>query len=193
MRVEMERQIKIKATVDAVRSIVAEGDLGHGLLTQIKDELLELAEEKHLFSFADFPPPGPNSDRRSCLYRLSEDDDNQFALYANVANGKVDAPPHDHTTWAVIVGVAGAEENRFYKKGNEGPTFVSNAIVKSGAGVTLLPDDLHSIHIKEGAPVLNFHMYGLGLEQLPGRNFWSEKHKEWRIFPAHTDIREART
>jgi len=192
MPVEIERQIKIKATVDAVRSIRAEGDLDHDLLGKIKAELLELAEEKHLFSFEDFPPPDSNSDRRSCLYRLSEDDDHQFALYANVANGKVDAPPHDHTTWAVIVGVAGAEENRFYHKEDEGPKIDSNAVVKSGVGVTLMPDDLHSIHIKDGAPVLNFHMYGLGLEQLPGRNYWSAKHKEWRVFPPHTDIREAR-
>ncbi|MEH6402822.1 MAG: hypothetical protein V7750_05570 [Sneathiella sp.] len=192
MPMKMERQLKIKEAVDAVRSIVTGSILDHDLLMQVKGELLKLAEEKHLFTYEDFTPPGPDAERRSCLYRLSEDDDHQFALYANVANGKVEAPPHDHTTWAVIVGVDGAEENRFYEKLEEGPKKVRNTVVKSGVGVTLMPDDLHSIHINEGAPVLNFHMYGLGLEQLPGRNYWSEKHNEWRVFPPHTDIREAR-
>lgn len=193
MPVEPERQTKIKTTVDAIRSMVNGTTLDKNLLEKIKVELLVLAKEKHLFDFDHFPPPDANSDRRSCLYRLSEDEDHQFALYVNVADGTVAAPPHDHTTWAVIVGVAGEEENRFYKKLDKGPDYVSKTVVMPGVGVTLMPDDLHSIHIEEGAPVLNFHMYGLGLEQLPGRNYWSEKHSEWRVFPPHTDIREARS
>jgi hypothetical protein len=35
-------------------------------------------------------------------------------------------------------------------------------------------------------------MYGLGLEQLHKREFYDPKQQSWRIFPAHTDIREAR-
>jgi hypothetical protein len=39
---------------------------------------------------------------------------------------------------------------------------------------------------------LNFHLYGLALEQLHQREYYSAKDKTWRVFPAHSDIREAR-
>ena len=53
-----------------------------------------------------------------------------------------------------------------------------------------MPEDLHSIHID--APLLNFRMYGLALEQLHRREFYKEKEGRWEVFPAHSDIREAR-
>ncbi len=162
------------------------------LLLKIEEELKELATAKDLFSLEDFPPPEDGVKRRNCLYRLSEDEDHRFALYANVASGAVDAPPHDHTTWAVIVGIQGREENRFYQKTEDGVAITGNQVVEAGTGVTLLPDDIHSIHITPGEPVINFHMYGLALEQLSGRNYWSSVNREWKVFPAHTDIREAR-
>ncbi len=190
-QIEIRRQ-KIKETVDAIRSSIDEQDITLELLSVAADKLTELAASSDLFTFEDFPVPTEDDPRTSCLYRLSEDDDHRFALYANVADGEVNAPPHDHTTWAVIVGVHGQEENRFYKKTNHGVSQIGSKIVEKSTSVTLLSDDLHSIHIKKGTPVLNFHMYGMALEQLPGRNYWSSAKAEWRTFPAHTDIREAR-
>jgi predicted metal-dependent enzyme (double-stranded beta helix superfamily) len=192
MTVAQQRQQKINETVSRIRDLIGDAVPDNALLQVTKEELLELAKHEDLFRLSDFPPPEAGSDRNSCLYRLSEDADHRFALYANVADGSVNAPPHDHTTWAVIVGLYGEEENRFYNRAEIGVSKTGSEIVQKGSGVTLLPDDLHSIHIKAGAPVLNFHMYGLALEQVPGRNYWSEKHQKWRVFPAHTDIREAR-
>ncbi len=189
---QSQRQSRIKESVDRIRELAGSGEPDKALLLIIEGELKELATEKELFSLADFPPPKDDSKRRNCLYRLSEDDDHRFALYANVASGTVDAPPHDHTTWAVIVGIQGREENRFYQKTEDGVAVTGNQVVEAGTGVTLLPDDIHSIHITPGEPVINFHMYGLALEQLPGRNYWSSVNQEWKVFPAHTDIREAR-
>jgi hypothetical protein len=56
--------------------------------------------------------------------------------------------------------------------------------------VCFLPEDLHSIHIQ--APLINFHMYGLGLDHLHKREFYKADEGVWRVFPAHADIREAR-
>jgi hypothetical protein len=53
-----------------------------------------------------------------------------------------------------------------------------------------MPEDLHSIHI--GAPLRNFHMYGLALDQLHSREFYKAEEGVWKVFPAHADIREAR-
>jgi predicted metal-dependent enzyme (double-stranded beta helix superfamily) len=190
--VQEKRVGAIKETVDRIREAAGQREITKPVLNDIRDELIKLARRKDLFSIEDFPPPGGDSKRRSCLYRLSEDEDHGFALYLNVASGSVSAPPHDHTTWAVIVGIEGQEENRFYKKVPEGVEQVDSQIVEQGTGVTMLPDEVHTIHIDPDKPVLNFHMYGLGLEQLDGRRFWNNTTQEWKVFPAHTDIREAR-
>ena len=56
--------------------------------------------------------------------------------------------------------------------------------------MAMLPDDLHSIHIRGGG--LNFHLYGLALERLDGRRYFRADDASWQPFPAHPDIREAR-
>ncbi|WP_373086309.1 cysteine dioxygenase [Sneathiella sp.] len=192
MRTE-ERQKAITETVDRIRDCTRGRTIGPEVLDDIKQQLIRLAGETHLFSIEDFPGPEADAKRRSCLYRLSEDDDHGFALYLNVASGAVTAPPHNHTTWAVIAGIEGQEENRFYKKVPDGVKQTGSQVVEQGTAVALMPDDIHTIHIKEGAPVLNFHMYGRALEQLDKRNFWNDQEEVWKTFPAHTDIREARS
>ena len=87
-------------------------------------------------------------------------------------------------------GVTGEEENRFYDRVEGKPVQKGDYLVKQGTGVCFLPDDLHSIHIQ--APLINFHMYGLGLDQLHKREFYKADEGVWRVFPAHADIREAR-
>lgn len=161
-------------------------------LAKIRERLLRLAARTELFTAEDFPPPAPGSKRTSCLYRLSEDADHRFALYANAAQGSYDTPAHNHTTWAVIVGVTGEETNRFYERTETGGVREKghSHVVRQGSGVAFMPDDLHSIHIR--APLLNFHMYGLALEQLTRREFYRPENNAWSVFPPHTDIREAR-
>lgn len=158
----------------------------------IRDRLLDLASDRELFGSADFPPPGPDDEVRSILYRLAEGDDRRFALYANACRDSTDSPPHDHTTWAVIVGVDGRELNRVYdgRAGDGEPTVDHEVVVEDGTGVAFLPEDVHSIHITGGA--LNLHCYGVALERLDRRRFWDRQRQEWRVFPAHPDIRDAR-
>ena len=100
--------------------------------------------------------------RKSCLYRVSEDPDHRYALYVNSSLGGHGTPAHNHTTWAVIVGITGEELNRFYDRSPEGP------------------------------PRVNFHMYGLALDQLHSREYYQAAESTWKVFPAHGDIREAR-
>jgi predicted metal-dependent enzyme (double-stranded beta helix superfamily) len=188
----LERRNKVKSAMQRIRALAPHSGVSKADLGKVRDELLELAAHHHLFSLDDFPPPEPHAKIRSRLYRLSEDSDHRFALYVNVADGIVNSPAHDHTTWAVIVGVQGQERNVFYRRTDSGVAVTGQETVEPGKGIVLTPTDLHSIHISGEEPVLNFHMYGLGLEQLPARNFWHEKAREWRVFPAHTDIRDAR-
>ena len=185
-----QRRSAIEATVADIREIEKRDGVTRESLEKIKQRLLALAARSDLFDAGDFPPPAPGEKLRSCLYRLSEDPDHRFALYANASLGGYGTPAHNHTTWAVIVGVTGAELNRFYERTPEGVRQTGSDVVRQGTGVAFMPEDLHSIHIE--APLLNFHMYGLALEQLHRREFYKEDERRWAVFPAHSDIREAR-
>ncbi|MBI3375724.1 MAG: cysteine dioxygenase [Betaproteobacteria bacterium] len=186
-----ERTREIDAAVADIRVIEQHDGVTRESLDKIKQRLIALAARPDLFTVADFPPPEKGGKRFSCLYRISEDADHRFALYANSALGGHGTPAHNHTTWAVIVGVTGEELNRFYDRTSEGGVREKGqSLVRQGSGVAFMPDDLHSIHMD--APLLNFHMYGLALEQLHRREFYRAAENKWDIFPPHSDIREAR-
>jgi predicted metal-dependent enzyme (double-stranded beta helix superfamily) len=186
----IERRREIEKAVADVRAIERKHGVTRDSLEKIKQRLTRLAARQDLFTASDFPPPQPGSKRNSCLYRVAEDADHRFALYVNSSDGNYGTPAHNHTTWAVIVGVSGEELNRFYERSTEGPREKGSAVVKQGTGVAFLPDDYHSIHIS--APLINFHMYGLALEQLARREYYKPEERTWKVFPAHSDIREAR-
>jgi predicted metal-dependent enzyme (double-stranded beta helix superfamily) len=193
----MNNEIK-RSVADALDTIRSEcnarnGQPDRGSLQVMQQALQNLAARGDLFTHEAFPLPEEGGRRASALYRLSEDEDGRFALYVNSARAGVDSPAHNHTTWAIIAGIRGCEENRFYERTDDGVNETGRFPVEAGTSVAFLPDDLHSIHIHEGAPVLNFHLYGLALEQLSERVFFKASAGTWERFPAHVDIREARS
>jgi predicted metal-dependent enzyme (double-stranded beta helix superfamily) len=186
-----KRTREIDAAMADIRAIEQRDGITRASLAEIRQRLIRLAARADLFTLQDFPPPEPGGTRRSCLYRLAEDADHRHALYANASLGGHHTPAHNHTTWAVIVGVSGEELNRFYDRtADNGVREKGRHVVRQGSGVSFMPEDLHSIHID--APLLNFHMYGLALEQLHRREFYKPDAHAWEVFPAHSDIREAR-
>lgn len=188
---ELRKRLVEEAVAD-IRAIEAADGVTRDSLQKILARLTALAAHAELFNLETYPAPPDGDGRRSCLYRISEDADHRFALYANASRGGYGTPAHNHTTWAVIAGVTGADElNRFYERTADGGVRqTGERSVRAGNGVAFLPDDLHSIHID--APLLNFHMYGLGLEQLHRREYYKPDEHRWQVFPPHSDIREAR-
>ncbi len=199
MTLAERRSVRVAEAVARVRGIERAGGDGGGAVTRdtlkaIRGVLIELAAESELFPIEEFAPPGEGG----CLYRLSEDPDHRFALYAVSARQRKSTPPHNHTTWAVVVGIRGEEENRFYRRLDDGATpgkgevdQIGRAVVAPGTGVTLLPNDIHSIHIDGGEPALFLHMYGLGLEQLSARVWFNRETGTCKVYPANPDIRDA--
>ncbi len=176
MNIAEARQGAVSETLAKVRAIEAADGVNRASLERMKFCLLILAAKHELFPETDFPLPEPDNPYRSYLYRVSEDDDHRFALYANSALSGIDSPVHNHTTWAIITGVRGQEENRFYERNADGGVReTSREMVTDGTGVCLMPDDLHSIHIHGSVPTLNFHVYGLALEQLHERQYYRQK------------------
>lgn len=186
-----ERTEAIEAAMSDIRSIESAQGVTRAGVEAIRDRLVELASHRDLFSLEAFPPPGPEEKVKSTLYRLAQDADDRFALYAQTTGGQVATPAHNHTTWAVVVGFEGQELNRFYRRTEDNKVEqVDEHMVEAGTGVAMLPDDLHSIHID--SPSLNFHCYGLALERLDSREYYDPKADEWRIFAAMSGIQEAR-
>lgn len=181
----------VTAAMDDIRRIEAGMGVTRQGVEAIRDRLVEMAGQRDLFTLDDFPAPTVDDQETSFLYRLAQDADDRFALYAQSSNGQVSTPVHNHTTWAVVVGYVGQELNKFFDRTDDGVAQVDQHMVEAGTGVAMLPNDLHSIHIDGQA--LNFHCYGRALERLDAREYFSPNDKKWKIFSNVSGIREART
>lgn len=106
------RHAAVNEVIDRVREIERRQGVTRPAMAAIERELIHLASRTDLFPRAQFAiRPG-----KPTIYRLAEDPDNRFALYASAgALGKYQ-PPHNHTTWAVIAGVYGQEHNVMYER-----------------------------------------------------------------------------
>ena len=193
-----QRQETISKIIARIRSIEKDQGVTAEALEDIKAVMLELAAQTDLFPPEDFDPE-PNAQGMFPVYRLAEDDDHRFALYMSTSIGAKDVPPHDHTTWAVIVSVQGTEENRFYHRvgdyavpGKGRIMQVGGETVRPGAGVCLMPEDIHSIHPRNEQTALILHMYGRALDHLPNRVTYNMTEGTYTVFPATPNIVEAR-
>jgi predicted metal-dependent enzyme (double-stranded beta helix superfamily) len=186
-----ERERAVAACIGDVKAIIADHGVTRGALERVKSRLLELAERRDLFSFEQLPL----LHQGSTMHLLSEDDDHGFALYAVAARSESRTPPHDHTTWAVVVGVEGSELNRHWRRVDDGTVVGEGRLEESGVtvvgpgtGVALMPDDIHSIERASDAPMLHFHLYGRSIEHLPERKQFDRDAGTYRVYPANPNI-----
>jgi len=192
MTIAERRARAVADAIDRIRGIEGREGVSRASLEQVREELLRLAAQTELFPVADFPlaPDGGNR-----IYRLSEDPDNRFGLYISAGRPKKETPPHNHTTWAVIVGLRGKEHNRFYERTDDGSDLERGAVrvvreetVELGTGVCLMPEDIHSIHLEGEPPTLMFHMYGVGLENLPHRVYFDRSDGRIKHFDVSPNV-----
>ncbi len=192
MTVNEQRRNTVRSTVERIRNIEATHGVTRTGLEQIEFQLRELASHVDWFTESEFPAPEQKSEDSSFVYRISEDaQDNRFALYIQSARAPTNTPAHNHDTWAAITGIRGEELNRFYRRSNGGVEVVGSRMVRPGSGVSFLPDDLHSIHITDNEAVINFHMYGLGLEYLTEREYYDTRSGSWKKFRDRSNIVDA--
>ncbi len=187
------RAAAVADAIVEIRKIESERGVSRESLTAVRDLLLGLAKRRDLFSEDDFP----SASGEPLLYLLSEDDDHRFALYLSTGLPGRSSPPHNHTTWAVIVGIDGQEENRIYRRTDDGsvPGKASvevreKFVVEQGTGICFMPDDIHSIHVVSDVPTRNFHMYGRSVEHLPERVHFDVEKGSYAVYPASPGIRK---
>src|SRR6266852_1244449 len=166
-----ERAAAVRQLVDQARRI-EQGGVSTTTLEKIGGLLASLASRADLFPQDEFPLGADGG-----IYRLSEDPDNRFALYASAGAPGKKVQPHNHTTWAIIAGVYGAERNVVYDRLDDRahPDVVQlrearEKTLRNGDVICYLPDDFHHIETPAGSgDALHLHFYGLSLEHLPNR------------------------
>jgi len=192
MTIIEQRNQAVAEAVDRVRLIEQQNGVNYEALGNIRNELIELTQDKELFPRSSFPI---TDDGGSAVYRISEDSDHRYALYASVGAAGKSVPPHNHTTWAVIVGVYGDELNRFYertddasKEGYAELKETGSFVVQHGNGVVFLPDDIHAISTDDSEPTVHLHMYGLALDHLHERLVFDQVGKTVNTMSIRVDI-----
>lgn len=148
--------------IEQTREALAPG-LSRETLSVVRSHLLEMAARRDWFPHDRFPlPRGQNS----VMYVLHSDPDESTTLYVNVCGPGIVSPAHDHGTWALIAGLEGAEENRFYRTrepDHRDVAEVGRMTVEHGKAIALLPDDIHSISTGDQPLMMSLHFYGLSL------------------------------
>lgn len=170
------RYAAVRATIARVREIAPQPAVDRDTLERIKGVLIELASRTELFPEDAFAvAPG----KPGAIYELSVDEDLRYALYASAGVGGKAQPPHNHTTWASISGVFGAEHNVAYERVDDRAKAGEGRIEKrweltcrKGNAVAFLPDDFHTIEVLGEGGSLHLHLYGRSLAHLPERVFF---------------------
>ena len=172
-----ETDVRKRLTDDLIaktRAALDRGELTRKTLSAIKDSLHALSQRQELWHEADHPAPAEGE--QQSRYLIAQESDRGLSLYLNVMRPGKKIPPHNHTTWACIAAVEGAEHNTLYDRLDNGSVpgqaaLRARAVVelKPGTAIALMPDDIHSVEIKGDDVIRHLHFYGRPLETLTER------------------------
>ncbi len=135
-------------------------------LQTIAAELLALCQTT-VFSAEQYPAAEPGKEQ---LHALAVSDSGGPSVYLVSDGVGVTSPPHEHQTWAVIVGLRGVERNIQYGRlPGEQRSVAQQGIVDVGAGAywCLAESDIHATDVVGDQPTYHVHLYGRALAALP--------------------------
>lgn len=142
------------------------GGAAHSGLGEAADRLRRFAEARTLSPRA-FPPAMPG---QAMLHELGRHPACGIALYLVSDAPSIRSPPHDHETWAIVLGLDGIERNTIYRVIDPWARTVepvSTVTLKAGESVVLLPDAIHATEALGPRSTYHLHLYGRPLDSLP--------------------------
>ena len=101
------------------------------------------------------------------VHLLHEEPNHDLAVMALAWLPGRGTPPHDHGTWAIVVGVDGTERNTFWRRtddrtrpGHAELEKVSERVCGEGDVVQMLPGAIHSVTNSGDKVAVSLHVYG---------------------------------
>nr|WP_306267078.1 cysteine dioxygenase family protein [Pararhizobium sp. IMCC3301] len=168
------REELAQSLLDKTRGILAQRPVDRAMLKEIEGVVTELSDQTHLWGNDDFPEPA--ADEQQNRYLIAQDRGIGLSLYLNVMRPGKKIPPHNHTTWACIGAVEGAEINTLYERIDdrsvEGKAKLKELEIvelKPGNALAMMANDIHSVEICGDDIIRHLHFYGQPLESLENR------------------------
>ena len=153
-------------------------------------QLLEIANEirriyeMYPFDESKYPKAGAT---QQFMYPIAVCEPSGPSLYLVSEAPGTTSPPHEHQTWAIIVGLFGSEINTLYQRTLGDNRMVNKAeevVVGAGAFFCMQASDVHSTRVGLFQPTYHLHLYGRPLFHLP--NFES---RCFEVTPADSPAR----
>jgi len=102
------------------------------------------------------------------VHLLHEESDHSLAVFLISWKPGRHIPPHNHKTWAVVVGLEGVEHNVCWRRKDDGSKRGyaelerdTESFMKRGDFIAMLPEEIHSVHNDGDAIALSLHTYGM--------------------------------
>lgn len=175
-----ERNALVAGAIEKIQTLRSQKGDTREVIHEIRDILKNLAKRTDLFATEEFQPPTDPQFQKIRFYELAASKDEAYVLYLSANEPGKSFPPHNHHSWAVVVGIEGIEENRLYKRFDlDGRSYVEqidSVAVEPGVGLGLMPEDIHSIHVPEdfkGTRCLQFRMYEKPISEQSSREIFA--------------------
>jgi predicted metal-dependent enzyme (double-stranded beta helix superfamily) len=98
---------------------------------------------------------------------LHEERDHSLAVFAASWLPARGTPPHDHGTWAIVVGVDGPESNVFWKRMDDGSApghaelrRTGERLLQPGDVLAMPTGTIHSVRNESAQVTVSLHVYG---------------------------------
>jgi predicted metal-dependent enzyme (double-stranded beta helix superfamily) len=122
------------------------------------------------------------------VHLLHEEPNHDLAVFAVAWLPDRGTPPHDHGTWAVVVGIDGDETNINWRRLDDGlrPGHAEleeyhRVVAGHGEVMTFLPRDIHTVWNETGQVTLSLHIYGRHVNHTERSRFDTENDTEERF------------